>query len=159
MKRFIFTVLVLSVFGLSPVMAAQESTANFKVSHIASPFEKIIEKIRLKFKYNNNDKADYLRYILENRLAELVYVVSVSKIDDIETTASRYNTYELSVVNFIVQTNLVSQRDKLIADLERHRQVIEKLQENFKFESGWWLAIQHDINSIKDSLVRLESLR
>lgn len=143
---------------LRPVMAAEEISARFKVSHIASPFEKLVEKIRLKFKYKNTDKADYLMFILENRLAELVYVISVSKVDDIETTASRYNTYVQSTASFIVQNNLVSQKDKTIVDLNRHRQVIEKLQENFKFESGWWLAIQHDINSIKESIRRLESL-
>lgn len=159
MKKFLFTFLVLSVFGLGPVVAAQELSANFKVNHIASPFEKIIEKIRFKFKYDNNDKADYLRYVLENRLAELVYVVSEGRVDDVETTASRYNTYQLSTINFIIQNKRVSQKDNLISDLNRHKQVIEKLQENYKFESGWWLAIQHDINSIKDGLVKLEALR
>lgn len=159
MKKVLFLILAFSIFGLSPVLATNEASANFKVNHIASPFEKIIEKIKLKFKFDNNAKADYLRYVLENRLAELVYVVSVSKVDDIETTASRYNTYELSIVNFVVQNKLVSQKEKLILDLKRHQQVIEKLQENYKFESGWWLAIQHDINSIKDGLKKLESLR
>lgn len=159
MKKFIFTLYILLTVGLSSVKATQEFVANFKVNHIASPFEKIIEKIKLKFKYDNNDKAEYLRYVLENRLAELVYVVSVGRVDDIETTASRYNTYQLSTINFIIQNKLVSQRDNLISDLNRHKQVIEKLQENYKFESGWWLAIQHDINSIKDGLVKLEALR
>lgn len=159
MKKFIFTLYILLTVGLSSVKATQEFVANFKVNHIASPFEKIIEKIKLKFKYDNNDKAEYLRYVLEKRLAELVYVVSVNKVDDIETTASRYNTYELSVVNFVIKNKLSSQKDNLVLDLIRHKQVIEKLQENYKFESGWWLAIQHDINSIKDGLAKLESLR
>lgn len=159
MKTIILLIFTILLFGLNPVFADSSAAANFKVNHVASPLEKIIEKIKLRFKFDSNDKVNYLRFILENRLAELVYVVSVGKVDDIETTASRYNTYQLSVIDFVIQNKVILQKENLISDLKRHKQVIEKLQENYRFESGWWLAIQHDINSIKDGLLKLESLR
>ena len=154
MKQLL-TVLV----GLLLTNSVVHAQANNTVNHLANPFEKAIEKITLFLKFTNDAKTDYLLFILEKRVAELVYTVTANNLDDIEPVASRYATYTQSIAGFVIQNHLVTKKDKLVSQLIRHKTLIENLQRNYKFESGWWLAIQHDTNTIDNTLKRLEDLK
>lgn len=149
----IFSIFLLLSFGILDNVRAQEQTESnspeVKVDHLAGRFEKLQEKLTLFFKFNKKDKVRYYQYLSEKRLAELYYVIQTSQIDSVEETASRYSTYIGTLTNFMVSKNVKEDKDSLINMFDRHIKIIEGLQKKFKFESGWWLAIQHDINSAK----------
>ena len=72
MKQLL-TVLV----GLLLTNSVVHAQANNTVNHLANPFEKAIEKITLFLKFTNDAKTDYLLFILEKRVAELMAIEDI----------------------------------------------------------------------------------
>lgn len=149
-------VLILVVGVTREALAEGDLTPKVAVNHLANPTEKIFEKINIHFKFKKADRASYLLYLLDKRLGELYFVVNNNKVNDIEPVASRYDTYTQATVNFLMSNDLNSKKDSMIEELLFHRKIIENLQKNFEYDSGWWLAIQHDLNTIDTSLVTLQ---
>lgn len=120
-----------------------------EVNHVANILEKFQERVTLFLKFSNEDKASHKQYLVEKRLAELKYVVDTKKWDLIEETSSRYATYLGNFTNFTVENNLKEKKGDLVILFANHSKILEELQKNFEFESGFWLLLQHDINSTK----------
>lgn len=137
----------IKVFGL-PTIPTLEQTPLLKVNHVASVFEKIGEKITLLFKLGHKRKTDYYKFLVEKRLAEMTYVIENNQIDLVEPTASRYATYLGNLTNYVSSNKILEKNEELTVMYDEHAKIILKLQKRFEFESGWWLALQHDINSI-----------
>lgn len=129
-----------------------------EVDHIAGRVEKLGEKIALLLKFYKKSKADYYQYLLEKRLAELVYVVENDQINSVEETASRYSTYLGILANYVETKRVVEKKEDILSTFDRHSRVVENLQKKFKYESGWWLAIAHDINSLKLFKEKIQNL-
>lgn len=145
MKK-IFSLLAIFIFLLAPFGVSAVDIV--KVDHLATKVEKIKEKITLFFKFNKLDKANYYQYLVEKRLGEMVYVIENDKIDSVEETASRYATYLGQLTDYMKKNNLLGKKDDLTKLYEAHTKKILELQKKFKYDSGWWLAIQHDLNTI-----------
>lgn len=129
-----------------------------KVGHIANNFEKLQEKITLFFKFDKKQKSAYQRELVEKRLAELKYVIENRQWDFIEEVTSRYTTYMGHYINFVEKNKITDDKDQLLALLDGHKYLIEKMQTRFEYESGWWLSIQHDINVLKMSSEKIKAL-
>lgn len=154
MKK-IFSLLAVFVFLLAPFNVSADSV---KVDHLATRVEKLKEKITLFFKFNKSDKANYYQYLVEKRLGEMTYVIENNKIDLVEETASRYATYLGQLTDYVRKNNLSGEKSDLLEIFERHTKIISESQKKFKYDSGWWLAIQHDLNTIiilKDQIKNL----
>lgn len=133
-------------------------SAKIKVSSIAGSIEKVKEKITLFLKFKEQDKADYYQYLAEKRLAEEQYVIESNQIDLVEETASRYSTYVGILVNYIISNKLVDKKESTLKMLEEDEKVIDRLQNKFDYFSGWWIAIEHDKNTIKIFSQKLKDL-
>lgn len=144
---------------LTSVVSAQDqsSSLNFTVDHIATTPEKILEKVNLFFRFSKEAKVDYYDYLLEKRLAELSYAVKSNNNDLIEPTASRYSTYIGVMTQYMISSNVASKKDQIISTYARHEKILLELQSKFEHDSGWWLAIQNDINSTKDFSTKLSN--
>lgn len=155
MQRFLVITLFFLFFAFFwiPQGAIGQGQEEFKlevrVDHIAGRLEKLKEKLTLFFKFNKKDKTRYYQFLAGKRLAELSYIIENNQIKFVEETASRYSTYIGTLTNFVVKNKVSSEKEELLKMFDRHIKIIEGLQRRFKFESGWWLAIQHDINSAK----------
>ncbi|MDO8503259.1 MAG: DUF5667 domain-containing protein [bacterium] len=159
-RRLLTPAVLLSlIFSLGHIAQADTpSDPGLVVDHVAGGVEKVKEKLTLFFNFKKEDKARYRQYLTEKRLAELKYVVDTNQIDSIEPVASRYSTYAGLLTNFVVKEEIKTKRDDLLTMFERHRQIVEELQKGFKFESGWWLMLQHNINVTKLSSDQLKTL-
>jgi len=135
---------------LPRTLFAEGAAIKFEVNHIANVFEKAGEKINLFFKFSKEAKASYEQYLLEKRLAELKYVIDVKDGTLIEETSSRYTTYAGKLNQYIVE-NGIGNKEDLFDMYKRHEGVLSELQKNFEFESGFWLLLQHGINTAKTS--------
>lgn len=154
MKRLIafsfllFFCLVFSSRNVAFAQASQEEVRlELEVDHVANVIEKFKEKVTLFFKFSKEDKFNYQKFLLEKRLAELKYIVDSKEWNPVEETSSRYATYLGKFTGFIVESNLKGKKEEILSMYGRHKLVLEELQKNFEFESGWWLLLQHDINS------------
>ncbi len=153
-----FILLVVFAFFAVSTNVRAEDGLQFKVDHVAGRIEKFKEKISLFLKFNKKSKTNYYQYLAEKRLAEISYVIEKNDIDSVEPTASRYSTY-IGILGNYVDTNKVSEKkNDLINMYERHIKILTELQKKFKHDSGWWLAIQNDINTIKIFIEKTKSL-
>lgn len=130
-------------------MFGQEAKVETRVDHIANVFEKLGEKVALFFKFSKEEKYNYNKFLLEKRLAELKYVIDSKEWTPVEETSSRYATYLGNFNGFVIKNNLKDKEEEILGIYKRHGMVLEEMQKNFEFESGWWLLLQHDINSTK----------
>lgn len=152
---FKLLVIMLLTFGFLLIYPGKTSAVSdtsdsgiVKVNHVAGFFEKINEKITLFFKFDKENKTDFYQKLLEKRLAELEFVIKNGQGDLIEETSSRYSAYLGTTADFIFTNKLTSKKDALLKMFDNHTKIIETLQSHFEFESGWWLLLQHNINSI-----------
>lgn len=155
MKRIIlYCCLVLSLWVAIPNATwAESEELETKVTHIANVFEKLGEKVTLFFKFSKDSKFSYQKFLLEKRLAELKYVIESKEWQPVEETSSRYATYLSKFNNFVLENNLgSSKKDEIIKIYDRHSKILKELQQNFEYDGGWWLLLQHDINLIKQFL-------
>lgn len=140
-------------FGLSGIALAQEPQGEIKskveVDHVANIVEKFKEKMTSFFKFSKEDKFNYQKFLLEKRLAELKYVVDSKEWQPIEETSSRYATYLGNFTGFVVNNKLSNKKEEVLNMYNRHQKILEEFGRNFEFESGFWLLLQHDINSTK----------
>lgn len=147
--------LVLIVFLLlfqTPVFAedfVSTHSANIKkVDHIANIRERIQERINLFFKFSPQTKVDYQKELTEKRFAELVYVIENKKGDFIEEISSRYSTYLGRLTETVTKNKLSKDKDDLLKMLDTHKLILEDLIQYFESNSGFWLLLMHDFNSI-----------
>lgn len=154
MKKVVTFLIFIFLFLLAPAPAVKAQ--DLKVDHVAGFFEKFVEKTNLFFNFSPQSKAGYLRYLTEKRLAELQYVVENGKNDLIEPTASRYSTYTNLLVEMIAKNKLVSERDATVEMSKRHVAVVTNLESKFKHDSGWWLALQWNVDNLNSIPERLK---
>lgn len=155
--RVIFFVVIIFLLITGPVInASEENTSTIsasaqiqKVNHIANIRERLSERITLFFKFSPVEKINYQKLLAEKRLAELQYVIEEKKGDLIEETSSRYSTYLGRLTQQLVSSRLIGRKDEILKIFNLHSQVIEELTAKIDRDSGFWLLLQHNANSIK----------
>lgn len=158
-RKFVISILALFfLVVLVPPIASAQDTPSMKVDHVARGFEKLKEKITLFLKFDKKAKVDYYQYLAEKRLSEVYYVIEKNDIDMVEPTASRYSTYIGILTSFLDKNKITDKKDDLVKMLEKHDHILTDLQKKFKFESGWWLALQNDINNTHIFSEKIKSL-
>lgn len=160
MKKLTILLLFFVVYfwTIPRIEAADEIKPSIQVNHIANNVEKLQEKITLFFKFDKKDKTKYMEFLSEVRLAELYYGIKSNQLDLLEPSASRYSTYIGNLTNFAMANRVSSEKDELTKMFEQHIKIIEELQSSIPHDSGWWLALQHDINSAKLFKDKIKSL-
>lgn len=147
----VFSFLIAFVLVLTPynIVRADSPSVEIEVDHVANVLEKFKEKVTLFFKFSNEAKIDYQKYLLEKRLAELKYVVDGPEWDPVEETSSRYATYVSKFSESAIKNASSEKKVDILNTITRHEKIIEALQRNFEYDGGWWLLLQHDRNLIK----------
>jgi len=135
---------MIGLFGFAG--AGVEAKEGREVDHVAGVLAKLVEKVTLYTKLGKPAKARYMERLLDKRLAELAYVVENDR-DAIEPSASRYSSYIGNLTNYMVKNNLTGEKEGALALYAEHHEVLLKLRDNFEWDSGWWLAIQHAVNN------------
>lgn len=158
--KLLLLILMISAVHTS-VLAVEISTpsATIEVKHIANVVERLQEKITLWFKFGTDSKIKYYKYLTDKRLAEIAYSIDNDNGDRIEETASRYQTNIGNFGNYVVAHGLVNNKQELIDMFSNHFKVLGNLRDHFPANSGWWLAIQHDVNTIKIFSDKLNNLK
>ena len=155
MKRLIylifFTFLILAnvVLVNAQAKSPQASESAMKIDRISNIRDRLFEKIALFFKFSKEDKLNYYIYLQEKRLADLNFAIDQDHGDLIEELSSRYSTYIGNMVNFAVENKISNKKDGITKMMEIHKKIIGDQQKKFPFESGFWLLLQHDINTLK----------
>lgn len=153
-KALLILVILATVLFIPSRASAQE----YMVDHIASPREKIVEKIGFWLKFSKEDKVRYYQKLLDKRLGEIAFGAATN-VDLIEPTASRYATYVGNLINYIEANQINTQKDGLVKQFDLHSKAVKEIQSKYEYESGWWLALQHDINMLATAKEKVEGLK
>lgn len=148
MKKIIVLIILTIFIIVSPIYAENSSTAEIKVDHLAGFFEKVSERLGTYTKFKPKDKINYQKRLTEKRLAEIEYVIKSKEFDPIEDTTSRYMTYLNNLLVLAEQNKNDADKKALLEMADRHKRILNNIQKDFKYETGWWILIQHDINSL-----------
>lgn len=119
------------------------------INSVANLRDRIFERITLFFKFSTEDNYNYQKALADKRLAELKYVVDSGQGNLIEETSSRYSSYLGRLNNYVISKKLTDKKPELLAMYNSHNQILQGLSSKFETDSGFWLLIQHDINTTK----------
>ncbi len=163
MARIVIALIFVLTIFISPVRAEHDTdmsvatSSAIEVDKIASIFDRVGEKIHGFFKFSNEDKLSYQRDLIEKRFAELVYVVDDGQGDMVEEVSSRYSTYVGKFSEDLISRGVKSENVKYLEMYERHLKILPKLRDHFPANSGLWLLVQHDINTVQMFIDRIKS--
>lgn len=146
----LFTLLVL-ISGLDFSLLASETddyVFNTTLTRRVGVVGKIFEKAGLFLKFNPVSKSIYWRKLVDKRLAEMKLVVEQDRLDIFEQTSSRYSTYLGRYSNYIVSKNLTSQKKIAEQMFNKHTEILKPLRDKYEYDSGWWLMLQQNIDTI-----------
>lgn len=152
----------ISAFQFFAVIPHALANTNYQLpvaNRIANSWDKLIERATLFFKFSDNDRFDYQKLLAEKRLSELKFVIDSGKGDLIEETSSRYSSYIGRLNNFVMSKRLVDKRQDLQIMQSNHLEILQELSDKFEFDSGFWLLLQHDINTIKIHRDQLKNVK
>ncbi len=154
-KVFLLPLFFLFSFLLAPQLvtadewAGSASDALLKVEEVVNPIERLKEKITLFFKFSDKDKLSYQKYLVEKRLGELDLVIRRGEGDAVEEQSSRYATYVGRLGDLIASQKNVADKEQIKQMYREHLKILDTLQRNFEFGSGWWRLLENDINTVK----------
>jgi len=116
--------------------------------HKAGAMDRVFEKINLFLHFSPASKAEYWQKLVDVRLTNLKSIVEQNNLDLIEETSSRYSTYVGRYSDYIINNQIRSQKEIAIGMFNKHLETLPSLQAKYKYDSAWWLLIQHDINTL-----------
>jgi len=154
MRKTILTFL-LSIFLFIPQLTLadvnSESTPSVKVKveKMSNIIDRFKEKITLFFKFNSDEKLDYQQQLVEQRLGELDYVIRTGQGDFIEEVSSRYAAYVGRLSESLLSSNNNVKKEQVLEMFKTHPKILAKMRDNFPANSGFWLLLQHDINTVQ----------
>lgn len=143
---------------LTPVLAEAQNTAVKEIREM-STIGRLQEKIALFFKFSSKDKARYQKELIEKRFAELQYIIDNGQGDLIEEASSRYATYVGKFSDYLLAKKLAEEKEEYLKILASHSPVLENLRDYFPSNSGFWLLLQHDINTVQIYSDKLKNLK
>lgn len=155
MRKFAVFLMLLLAFIVFPGfvgaqgVASESSAGSVEVKSIANIFDRLQEKITLFFKFSSQDKARYQKDLIEKRMAELEFVINSGQGDLIEEVSSRYAAYVGKFSDYVVSKNVTDEKHQFLVMFDSHLKILEELRDHFPSNSGFWLLLQHDINTVK----------
>ncbi|MBX4206011.1 hypothetical protein KW795_02335 [Candidatus Microgenomates bacterium] len=146
-SALIFSILLLSLIFSQQVFAYDKNT---EANHIATRFEKVVERVNLLLKFNSDDKIKYYSYLTDKRLTELEYIVSLNDINNIEESSSRYASYLGNLKEMVIKNKQTKQKNEIVQMMDDHLSRLEKLRNKFKYDSAWWLSLKWSFDTAKE---------
>lgn len=154
---FFFLISNIIVYAAFPLYANESNLPSVKIApdSFYYPLKRISEKIMVNFYIDPNSKVDYYKDLVQNRMAELKYVVDKDYLDQVERATQRIS-YQVGVLTDYVAGKKVNSKKQSLVDLYKADKIIlEKLRDKYPANSSFWMLVQHVINTIDINLQKL----
>lgn len=146
------------IFVNPPVFAASSDIDNTKkVSQDKSiypnsfyyPLKRLWEKIRISFAFTNDAKIKVNQDLLDERLAELIYILDNNKLSYIETSSQRFAYFTGQLAE-----NLKTKRDanlnaRFKDKFKDYSEVLQSKLGSYPSNSSYWLLIKQDMDTLE----------
>jgi len=130
----------------------QDIVINYPKINSMSPYyqsKRFWEKTVYYFTFSNKSKASFNQELLKERLAELKYVADKRLLSGIETAAKRFSSQagvSAEAVKNLKDNNKIS---ATVEEFNSYTKILNGLRDLYAANSGYWLAIQQDIDTLK----------
>lgn len=160
-KRLLLFLLIIGIIAYSsfPVYAHESTLPKVKITpdSFYFPFKRITEKIMANFQVGSDAKVNYYKNLVQNRMAELNYVVEKDYLDQIEKSTQRVS-YQVGVLTDYVVAKKLNNKKQSLTDLYKEdKTILEKLRDKYPANSSFWMLVQHIINSIDINLQKFSN--
>ncbi len=154
MVKIFLAIVLFFTLVISPVSAEHQSQglatgSAERVEKLSNVIDRLGEKIQGFFKFSSEDKVSYQKELVERRFAELLFVIDNGQGDLIEEVSGRYATYVGKATDDLISKKVSSQSDEYLRMFEKHLKILPVLRDHFPANSGFWLLLQHDINTVQ----------
>jgi len=157
-RVILFIVILVFSTNLPLVYASQEinlPSVLIQPSMTYYPAKRVFEKFIEKLQFTNENKEKYYEGLVQKRLAELKYVVDKNYLDQVEKSTQRVS-YQVGVLTDYVVFKKMNNKKQNLADLYKENKIIlERLRDKYPANSGFWMLVQHTINSIDINLQKI----
>lgn len=164
LKQFIivfFTVIFLVFISSTKpflVIGSEEYVFDTQITRKTTFLNKIFEKTGFLIQLNKSSKAKYWRKLVDKRLAEFKLVVENDDRGAFEEASSRYSSYASNYSNYILNSNLVNERNITKQQFDKHQEILNTFKNKYEYNSAWWILIMHPINTLETFKLKIEKL-
>lgn len=148
---YLFNMLAL---GISPTYAQENTKPKIITSQQSlypdNPFyrfKRLGEKIAVKLLIFPDAKSNFQRSLVEKRFSELVYVVENNMLDNLQKSSERF-AYEASIYAEGLTNRGTQEKTTAKEDFKRYTEGLQILSSYYPWGTGFWMLVQHDINTL-----------
>ncbi len=151
-------VVFILIFLTYSVISSPRSTPDQSILYL---FKRGQEKVFMKLELTMPGRAKYMISLLDQRLLELQKIVEKKKIGYVLETASRYSTWAGRTTDFILENDLTEQKDLLLVQLTKHREVLEQIYDKYpkNTDDREYKYIEDDINYLELYMQKLQNVQ
>lgn len=160
LKIIVITFSIIGIF-LIPNLAYADTNIKLSTPQINPdsplyPLKRATEKFLFSFQFTSNSKLTYQKELLQIRLAELKYIAENHLLGQVETSSQRFAYQVGTLIDFVKANKLDNQKKQILYTVTNYKPVLEKLRDEYKANSSYWLLLQQDIDSIGLNLEKIK---
>lgn len=118
---------------------------------ISRLFEKVSEKIL----FLEDSKVNFSKKILNKRFSELVYLAEKKDTEQIQRSSERF-AYQAGLLADLIKDQPIAEKEKVVSLFNSYKDDLNKIKHNYEQDSGYWILMLHDINTLSILTARLE---
>lgn len=123
-------------------------TISYLISRL---FEKVSEKIL----FMEDSKVNFSKKILNKRFSELAYLAEKKDTEELQKSSERFS-YQAGILAELVKDQPSTEKEKVISLFNSYKDDLNKIKHNYEQDSGYWILMLHDINTLSILTARLE---
>lgn len=166
LKRYSFFLLAISVLVLPlPLFAVQSTSGLLLKSEIESqetyPGKPYYQMKRLKEKVSElliffpDSKLNYSRKLLRTRFSELNHIIQEQSLDEVQRSSERF-AYQAGKLTELAEKEPKEAKEKTINLFKTYQDDLNQMKYKFEQDSGFWILVLHDINTLDYLTARLK---
>lgn len=117
-------------------------------------FKRLFEKISGGLLFFNDSKLNYEKKLLNIRFSELQLIAAAKNLEEVQRSSERF-AYQAGIVTDVAQNSSQAEKEKVLNIFKNYRDDLEKIKFYFDMDSGFWILILHDINTLDLLTARL----
>lgn len=117
--------------------------------------KRLWEKISERLLFFNDSQINYAKKLLAARFSELQYISASKNLDEVQNASERF-AYQAGILTDLVQDASPQEKDKIVNLFEVYKDDLNKIKFYFEMDSGFWILILHDINTLDILTARLK---
>lgn len=116
---------------------------------------RLIEKVSEKIIFMEDSKINFSKKMLNKRFSELVYLVEKKDTEQLQKSSERF-AYQAGILADLVKDQPPNEKEKVIRLFNSYKNDLNKIKHNYDQDSGYWILILHDINTLDILTARLK---